>query len=161
MSQTISPQISQPFYGYVNGNQIFSSSWDGGQQQVGVTMPAHNDLLKQYGELTAICESYKARLVELKEIEVPMTQEEIIQQQAAQIADAQQQLADSRAIMRQFADKLDELMNQKGTVYEPVQYDGLNSRTEQGDAGEDAPGVSGGTVNKANKGRAVGIPRKK
>ena len=161
MSQTMPPQISQPFYGYVNGNQIFSSSWDGGQQQVGVTMPAHNDLLKQYGELTGICETYKKRLVELGEIEIPLTPDEIIQQQAAQIADVQQQLADSRVIMNQFAAKLDELMTQKGTVYEPVQYDVGSSFGEARATEQDAPGVQNREPNKTNKGRIVGISRKK
>ena len=125
-------------------------------------MPAHNDLLKQYGELTAICETYKKRLVELGEIEIPLTEAEIIQQQAAQIADAQQQLADSRVIMNQFANKLDQLMNERREfVYESTGHHPSSSGTEQGDAGEDVPSVSGSAGNKANKGRVVGLPRKK
>lgn len=76
------------FSGFVQDGKIFSQNYEG-TQQIGVSIAIHNELDKQFNELTEITEKYKTRLIELGEIDAPLTQEEIIKQQGEQLKQTQ------------------------------------------------------------------------
>lgn len=90
MTQTTpQPSIPQYFHGYVQDGKIFHQSYEG-IQQVGVTSLLFQDLQRVHKELMDVCEAYKTRLIELGEIEIPLTQDQIIQQQAALLKENQE-----------------------------------------------------------------------
>lgn len=119
MSQTAA-QFPHYINGYVQDGKIYTQTYEG-TQQVGVTYQTYADLQKQYAELDEIAEGYRARLIELKEIEIPLTQEELIQQQA-------QQLKESQALLARMAEKLDQMTDNKELEHEFRRTVPANSR---------------------------------
>lgn len=116
---TQAANFSHYITGYIQDGKIYVQSYEG-TQQVGVTYQAHTELEKERDYLLETCETYKKRLIELGEIEVPPTQEEIIQQQAAE-------LRETRALLERVSLTLDALTSAQPTTNEE-EADNVQSR---------------------------------
>lgn len=144
MTQAASVPFSQYFSGYIQDGKIYAQSWEGAQQ-IGVPLSVHADLHKQYDEVLAVTEGYKQRLIELGEIEVPLTQEQIIEQQAEQLRQSQELLALATA-------KLEELTKEvKPHGYR--QSDRDDNRREPESESHDDPGPASGAGDRAKQAR--------
>lgn len=94
MSQMSANTTIHNFYGFVQQDgKIFAQEYQG-PQQIGVTNQVYADLQNHLDEVTSITEQYKARLIELGEIEVPMTQDDIIREQQKQLQENQRMMKD-------------------------------------------------------------------
>lgn len=134
MSQAATP-VPQSLYGYIQDGKIFAQTLEG-TQQVGVSFHIYNDLVKQHNELLEITDEYKQILIDNKLIKIPLTQEQIMQQQA-------EQLKESQLLMARLAAKIDELTAIKeASNAEPDQFIPNSSRQEFQDAGVDERSIS-------------------
>jgi len=138
------------FSGFSQEGKIFAQDYNG-QQQIGVTMPTHNDLKKQYDDLLEVAESYKARLIELKEIEIPLTPEQIAQKQDERLDRLQDIVAGLAS----------QVQNLIGAAHEHNVNTSGCCRHQQGDVRDDDAGIPDSPGNPKNKGRPVAVHKRK
>lgn len=81
---SIQPQTQNGFWGYVKDEGIYINE-SGNMRHVGMTLQAFQDLEAITNQYKEMAEKYKARLIELGDLIIPPTQEEINAQLLAEL----------------------------------------------------------------------------
>jgi len=117
-----------PLYGFVADGEIYSQAYNE-TKKIGVTNDIYDALKAEFDTLSAEFQIYKDRLIELGEIEVPLTPEEIAHQQTEITANLTQQLLENQKMISKLADRVEHLAFKiEGSRHESVQNHSRNRR---------------------------------
>lgn len=130
---------------------IYEASTGRKRQKVGVDSQREQDLLNQMSEMQGVIENYYNRLVELGEIAVPKSAEQIAQEQAQQQAEINQALLEAISGLQLEIKELranGDDRNGNADSIQPIGQDSQgNRKTARGNKGGDKSGSKDATGN--------------
>lgn len=158
MSQTaggMPHNIKAQFHGYSTHDGKILIWGPDGIRQIGVTVELFEETQKEVGQFREICTQYEEKLIAEGFIKKPLTQEQVIEQQAEQLRKSDEALKQSQEMLQQIMEKLN-TFTAGGMEYaqpDPISSEGTGELGIVEDPGPESPRVGAVGNTKAHGGK--------